>query len=583
MKEGVSFRETFPISDEEVTMKRYRVSGSSMGGVFAMGLVLTVALAQAAPPAPPPAAQGKLERLRIAVAALGWDTNFTWRTARSGLPDKRPALEFLVGIDRRTGAYIPELAEKWEMAPDSRSWTITLRQGIQFHEHWGEFTAKDVRHAVFLLTQPESIQTTAGLWRTLMGIVGTDPIEAVAKKVEAGVEIIDDYQVLFRLQHVAPEFVELLSAHTDLVMQSKARWDAGGTEFYGQKVVGTGPFEFVERKMGSHVLYKRVDNHWRKTPEYKELEFRWVPESVTRLATLLAEEVHIADVERALQPEAVVKGMKILPSTLPAIQHMWNFGGLYFASPEKLDPKVPFTKKEVRQAMNMAINRQAIADKLLGGRVQPLRVMGYHPELDSKLWPGIWNPDWEKRFEELYGYNPPKAKGLVEQAGYPAGFEFTLYLVTLSGLPEIPDIGQALALDFQAVGLKPKLVEREHSRQREQFRTKTIHGILFPLAHPLRAIDALYLLNKSQDSTVYAYEHPFIEERIAALGRVVDPAERARLLREIGDHKFSEFADIPLFWLFAEATVNPKFIADYAFPGTIVGYFTHLEYIRLAP
>src|SRR5207244_10280749 len=58
---------------------------------------------------------------------------------------------------------------------------------------------------------------------------------------------------------------------------------------------------FVERKLGVHVLYKRVDNHWRQTPEYKELEFRWVPEGVTRLATLLTEEVHIADVERALQ------------------------------------------------------------------------------------------------------------------------------------------------------------------------------------------------------------------------------------------------------------------------------------------
>jgi peptide/nickel transport system substrate-binding protein len=61
-------------------------------------------------------------------------------------------------------------------------------------------------------------------------------------------------------------------------MESKARWDAGGKELYNQKVVGTGPFEFVERKVGSHVLYKRVENHWRQTPEYKELEFRWVPE-----------------------------------------------------------------------------------------------------------------------------------------------------------------------------------------------------------------------------------------------------------------------------------------------------------------
>jgi peptide/nickel transport system substrate-binding protein len=556
-------------------MTRSLWRGVLFGVLWTIGLAGTVAWAQPA--------QAKRERLRIAIAASGWDTNFTWRTARSGLPDKRPALEFLVGIHRSTGAYIPELAETWAMAPEGKTWTITLRQGVTFHDQWGEFTARDVRHSVFLITQPESVQSTSGYWRTLMGITGTDTIEVVTRKVEAGVEIIDDYQVVFRLHQVAPEFVELISANTDLVIQSKARWDAGGKELYGQKVVGTGPFAFVERQVGSHVLYKRVENHWRKTPEYKELEFRWVPEGVTRLATLLAEEVHISDVERALQGEAVAKGMKVLPSKLPAIQHMWNFGGLYFASPEKLDPQVPFTKKAVRQAMNMAINRHAIADKLLGGRVQPLRVMGYHPELDSKLWPGIWTPAWEKRFEELYGYNPPRARGLLEQAGFAAGFKFNLYLVTLAGLPEIPEIGQAMALDFEAIGLKPKLVEIDHSRQREQFRTKTIHGILFPLAHPLRAFDAIQLLNKSQDSTVYAYEHPFIEERIGALGRVIDPGERARLLREIGDHKFNEFADIPLFWLFAEATVNPQFIADYEFPGTIVGYFTHLEYIKLAP
>ena len=68
------------------------------------------------------------------------------------------------------------------------------------------------------------------------------------------------------------------------------------------------------------MLYKRVENHWRKTPEYKELEIRWVPEGVTRLATLLAEEIHISDVERALQKDAAAKGMQT-PSKLPAIQH----------------------------------------------------------------------------------------------------------------------------------------------------------------------------------------------------------------------------------------------------------------------
>ena len=102
--------------------------------------------------------------------------------------------------------------------------------------------------------------------------------------------------------------------------------------------------------------------------------------------------------------------MKISTSKLPAIQHQWQFGGLYFASPDKLDTKVPFVKKEVRQAMNMAINRQAIADNLLGGKVQPHRIMGYHQQLDGAIWPGIWNPDWDKRFEDLMGTTRPRPR-----------------------------------------------------------------------------------------------------------------------------------------------------------------------------
>jgi ABC-type transport system substrate-binding protein len=533
--------------------------------------------------APTVLAQSKLERLRIAVAPLGWDTNFTWLQSRSGQLDKRPALEYLVGIDRHTGGYIPELAEKWEMAPDGRSWTITLRRGVPFHDNWGEFSARDVRHSVFLITQPESVQSDAGTWRTLMGIGKADSVEEVAKKVEQGVEIVNDYTVVFRLKQVAPEFVETISANTDLVMESKARWDKGGKELYGQKVVGTGPFQFVERKVGSHVLYKRVENHWRQTPAYKELEFRWVPEGVTRLATLLNDEVHISDVDRALQKDAEAKGMRVVTSKLPAFQHHWLFGGLYFASPEKLDTKVPFTDKRVRQAMNVAINRQAIAQNLLGGKVQPLRVHGYHPKLDNDIWPGIWNPDWDRRFEEFYGYDPAQARKLLVEAGYDKGFEFTMYLYTLPGLPEILDIGQAVALDWQAVGLKPKLTEIDFPRVREQYRTKTIHGSLWPSRHALRALDTLRIFHKSKDSVVYSYEHPFIEERFAALGQVVDREKRTLLLREIGDHKFAEFADMPMFWFFAEATINPRYIAEYTFPGVITGFFTHLEYVKLVP
>jgi len=541
--------------------------------------VVSVAWAQV--PATP-SAKGKLERLVIAVAPLGWDTNYSWLQSRSGMLDKRPALEYLVGIDRHTGAYIPELAEKWEMAPDGKSWTLSLRKGVKFHDNWGEFTAKDVRHSIFLISQPESVQTDGSLWRSLMGIGKTDSLEEAAKKVEQMVEIVNDHQVIIHTKTVAPELVDTLSAKSDLVMESKARWDAGGKELYGQKVVGTGPFAFVERKVGSHVLYKRVDNHWRKTPEFKELEFRWVPEGVTRLATLIAGEVHISDIDRALQKDAIDKGMKIVPGKLAVVGHEWLFGGMYFATPDKLDNKQPFVDKRVRQAMNLAINRKAIAANILSGKAQPMLVTRFHPQADEGLWPGIWNPEWEKRFDELYGYNPAKAKALLKEAGYEKGFEFTVYLYTLPGLPEIIDIGQALALDWEAVGLKPKLVEIDFPRVREQYRTKSIHGGVWGLRGSDTGLNLLRIFNKAKDPVVCSYEHPYIEERLEALGKAVDKAERARLLREIGDHKFNEFADMPLFWLAAEAGVNPKYIAEYHFPGSITGFFTHLEYIKLA-
>ncbi|MGE3537529.1 MAG: ABC transporter substrate-binding protein [Candidatus Tectimicrobiota bacterium] len=557
-------------------MLHWKLQGQVVGILSVLCLTGTLAWGQPAP------ATAKLERLKVAIAPLGWDTNFTWLQSQSGQLDKRPALEYLVGIDPRSGAYIPQLAEKWEMSPDARHWTISLRKGVKFHEDWGEFTARDVRHSVFLLTQPEAIQTATGLWRSLMGISKSDSGADILKKVEAGVEIVHDHQVVFHLQIATPELLESIAETGDLPMESKKRWDAGGKELYGQKVVSTGPFEFVERKVGSHVLYKRVENHWRQTPAAKELEFRWVQEGVTRLASLLAEEVHISDVERALQKDAVAKGMKVIPSTQPSIQHWWSFGGMYFSEPERLDPKSPLNNPDVRQAMNMAINRKALADGLLGGRVQPLRINGYHAKLDSALWPGLWNPDWDTRAEELYGYNPIRARELLKKAGYGNGFEFTVYLYTLPGMPEQIDIGQALALDWEAIGLKPKLIEIDFPRVREKYRTKTMHGAIFPLRNSLRTIDTIRVINTTRDSTVHAYLHPEIEKRIEALKTTADLQERARLFREIGDHKFNNFAEIPLFWLFSEATVNPKYVAEYPFPGLITGFFTHLEYVKPA-
>ena len=149
--------------------------------------------------------------------------------------------------------------------------------------------------------------------------------------------------------------------------------------------------------------------------------------------------------------DAVAKGMQIVTSKLPAIQHQWNFGGMYFATPDKLDPKVPFVKKEVRQAMNMAINRNAIANSLLGGRVQPLRIMGYHPSLalPSGLGSGILSGISVSRNYTVT--TPPRQRRSWSRPDIPAGSS-SPSTSTLPGLPEQVDIGQALALIGRRLG-----------------------------------------------------------------------------------------------------------------------------------
>ena len=490
--------------------------------------------------------RAKLERLRIAVAPMGWDTNFTWLNPRSGNLDKRPALEFLVGIDRHTGAYIPELAEKWEMAPDGKTWTITLRQGVKFHDNWGSSRPKTSATRCSSITQPESVQSDASTWRTLMGVAKTDTIEDVAKKVEQGVEIIDDYKVVFRLKQAVPEFVETISANTDLVIESKARWDAGGKELYGQKVVGTGPFEFVERKVSAHVLYKRVENHWRKTPEYQRAR---VPlgaggrDQAGRPCS--ADEVHISDVRPGLAEGRGGQGDAgpHEPTTTPS-STSGNLVGCTLPRPDKLDPNVPFVKKAVRQAMNLAINRQAIAEKPPGwSGGSRIGCMGTIPSWTVTSGRGSGTRTGTSALRSSTAMTRPRPRRFWSRRGIPMGLSSRLYLYTLPGLPEMVDIGQAMALDWQAIGLKPKLVEIELLQGAGEVPDQDDpRGCCFPRATPCAPWMLIRLVHKAKDSTGYCYEHPFIEERLEALGKVVDPAERARLLREIGDHKFTEFA-----------------------------------------
>ena len=526
---------------------------------------------------------GKLGRLIIGISPIGYDTNYSYKVTSSGLLDKRPVIEWLIGTDSISGAYVPQLAESWEMAPNGKDWTVSLRKGVQWHDGWGEFTARDVHHSLWLLVHPESSASNVGAWRLMAGVEKGESAEAITEKVNERIEIVDDYTVKFHGVKVEPELDLLMSYRRNWLIESKARWDEVGPEGYGEAIVGTGPLKFVERIEGVRVAYEAIDDHWRVSPDYQELEFRWVPEAATRLATLLTEEVHLSDVERAARAEATNKGMQIIPSAATGMQVRGLFGGQYYTEPEKMQAGNPLHEKKVRQALNKAINRQAIADVLLSGsEVLIPHLFPFHRTLDEALWPGIFNQEWLGRWDEMYGYDPEQARVLLAEAGYPEGFEVTFYLFPLPGLPEMPDIGQAIALDWEAIGVKPKLVNLEFPKVREKYRSQSLQTEIYLVrgGNPTLTYIPAYFLTKS---TAHGYQKPELDALWDELGRTLAREDRAQVFQQMGDILYDEFGLIQLFALSSEIMVNPQYIAEYKFPGDISGFFTHLEQIKTVP
>ena len=543
-------------------------------------------VAREAPVSPP---GGTLDRVVVAIAPIGFDTNYSYKVTSSGLLDKRPVMEWLIDTDRDTGQFIPQLATSWELSPDGTEWTIKLREGIQWQGEpgnpggWGEFTAQDVGHSLFLMVQPDSRASNVSSWRLLAGVEKGDSVEVTQQKVDQMVEVVDDHTLVIRAPVLQPELDLQMSIRLNWVIESKARWDAIGDDGYGKAIVGTGPLKFIERVEGVRVLYETVDDHWRVSPDYKELEFRWASEPATRLATLLTGEVQMSDLERAARPEALNRGMKIVSSTFRSNQHRWFFGGQYYTEPEKLDADLPWLNKKVRQAMNKAVNRDIIVESLLqGSEVRNPNIFAFDPVLDDAIWPGIVRQDWFDRWDEMYGYDPVRAKELLVEAGYPEGFAFDMYIYPLPGLPEMVDIGQAMALDYEAIGLKPNLISLEFPAVRKKYRSQTISGQMWPVrgASPTTSYITAYLLTKS---TAHAYQVPEIDALWDKLGQTLDRGERTLILQEIGDIVYDNFGVLQMFALSSEIVVDPKFIAEYKFPGNVSGFFTHLEHIKTVP
>lgn len=396
-----------------------------------MSLVVLVACAPASAPAPadqPSAAGESPEEAapeaeeKVLVLADGTEPASLYVPLHTGPPATLNYLLYdpLVGHNAN---FEPDpdqgLATSWEVADDNVTWTFQLREGVKFHDGT-DFNAEAVKVSLDTLLDPE----TGALRRSAFTIIQE-------------VNVIDDYTVEIVTDGPMPDLPFLLMQRSTFIVSPTALQEMGVADF-GLHPVGSGPFKFVEWVPNDHITFEANPDYWRGRPELDQVIYRRVPEDAARTAMLKTGE---ADIVLNIPPEDL--GNLRDDPNIQVIQK----DSLTEVHAEHKQTQPPLSIKEVRQAMNYAIDKQAIIDNIMNGAgsvtTSPAPV-------------GIWGT---VHFEP-YTYDPERAKELLAEAGYPDGFEGDLRYVPGRWAGD-EAVTQAMQAYWQAIGVNIRLHKME--------------------------------------------------------------------------------------------------------------------------
>ena len=335
----------------------------------------------------------KTDRVVIAIAAPGEWASVPWEMSPSNMWIWHPIYQWLVGLDANTGEFIPELATDWNLEPDGFSWRFQLREGVKFHDGT-DFNAEDVVFSWERQTHEDVVGSTARSMRSVRTV-----------------EVINDYEVIFRTDSPNIDIFELLTeTRWGMEMMSKDDFESRGPDGVGPNdppLAGTGPFKHVDAVKDVRYLYERFDGYWDQDslPNYREFEYRFIGEDSTRLASLLAGEVHAVTLPTDLEPVAKAAGMEVLVNTVPALRTWLNIYCCYNPKSSDLEagkvypvyPDSPLFDVNVRKALNKAVDRDAINVAFFGGNgvdqvqphINPTRVAALMPALTTRWEEGL--------------------------------------------------------------------------------------------------------------------------------------------------------------------------------------------------
>lgn len=402
----------------------------------------------------------------------------------------------------------PRLAKEWKLSDDALSLNVVLRDNVKFHSG-RPMTAKDVKFSLETSAKQESGAQVGFIAKSFRGIEATSPTELKITFSQPTPNVFD----LFEQTFIVDE--ETYSGLAD-----------------GSKVVGTGPFLFKSWTPGSALQLVRNDSYWGEPALLDGIDIAVIKDSTAQLNAVRSNrsQISIGMSPVDIQSLKSTPGFDIVESSGSVLPIGFDIN------------TAPFDKKEVRQAVNYAIDRDRIAKQVFGGS-------GVVTDL-------FWDPATPGYPEDLankYKYDPEKAKQMLAEAGA-SGTEFT---ITVISLPQNTSMAEIIRNNLEAVGLKPRINVTEVS----SFASRQVEGnlgeVFLPLhglngLGPVSLINTLPALRKANPSHFYTPEYDSLRKDLVN-AKTDENSEKA--LKKLSEYILDEAFSVPVLQQIGELVV----------------------------
>ncbi len=411
-------------------------------------------------------------------------------------------------VDEKTEVR-PGLAESWTASKDGLTWTFKLRRGVRFHDG----TPFNAQAVVFNFERMayENNPYHKGSFSYWASFFNGYP--GILKKISAP----DDYTVVIELTQPNAPFLSNLATSSFGIMSPESIKKYGDDIF--KNPVGTGPFKFVEWVPNERIVLEKNKDYWDKgKPILDRVIFRTIPENSVRVLELEKGSIHIM---HGFDTDQAVRIRQNKELTLYTQTGM-NVGYLAMQTEKK-----PFDDRRVRQAINMAVNKQALVKALYGefGNVaknpMPPVLWGYADDVTE------------------YPYDPERAKRLLAEAGYPNGFKSELWAMPVARpyMPDARKAAEAIQADLRRIGVETEIITLDWGVYLERTKKGDYNGLALlgwtgDNGDPDNFIFTLLGGPSRKGNNIAQYQNPKVDELLIKAQQLTDQTERAELYRQ---------------------------------------------------